>query len=231
MKKKLLSLGVGRSSGAEGASSARSVPTKDQVEKTLKRDGFACRFCGFVSRKFQRAVFDPQDASSSEEGLVTVCSFCEMCLVLDRAGLTGGGTLIWLPELSQEELNHVVRALYVARGTEGSLAKAAAHTLDVLMTRRSEAKKRLGTDDPLLLATAFLENLDEKTYGARKGKLEGLRLLPADRYLVRHGGGDVNIFPQMLKYWTSSAGPFGKLPVAEWEKMFEDVAGKAAAHG
>lgn len=162
---------------------------------------------------------------------MTVCSFCEMSLALDRAGLTGAGILVWLPELSQAELNHVVRALYVAREAEGTLAKAATRTLEVLTARRSEAKKRLGTDDPLLLATALLEEVDDKAYAARVAKLEGLRLLPLDRCLVRQGGGDVNVFPQMLKYWTSSAGPFGRLPVAEWEKMFEEVSAKAVAHG
>jgi hypothetical protein len=26
-------------------------------------------------------------------------------------------------------------------------------------------------------------------------------------------------------------GPFGRLPVAEWEKMFEEVSAKAVVHG
>ncbi len=221
-----LSLGVKLSLEAGGAASLSRIPTKDQAEKALRRDGFACRCCGFTSKKFQRVIF--HEAAPESEGPVTVCTFCEMCFAIDRTGLTGAGLLIWLPELSQAELNHVARALHVAQASDGPLAKPSARTLEVLMARRLDAKKRLGTDDPLLLATALLEELDEKAYAARVAKMEGIRLLPLNRYFIRQGREDVNIFPQMLNYWTSSSGPFARTPVAEWEKLFEQVTAKAA---
>lgn len=221
-------LGVRLAPDADGMALAGRSLSKAQVEKVLHRDGFSCRCCGFTSKRFQRVIptWDPSD-SKKDDQLITVCTFCEACFVLDKTGLFGGGTLIWLPEISQADLNHIVRAIYVARKSEDALAKTASRALDVLMERRLEAKKRLGADDPLLLATALAENLDQKTYAARAAKMEGLRLLPSDKYFVRQKGGEDDIFPQMLSYWTSPQGPFGQKPVSEWGAMFEGISSAA----
>lgn len=222
-------LGVRRGPDASGAANGRK-PTKAQTEKTLVRDSFACRCCGFESKKYQRIIPLSCVSPSAKEGeWITVCTFCELTANLDRAGLSGVGFLVWLPELSQAELNNTVRALYVARDSDTpQLTKAAVRALEVLTARRAEAKKRLGTDDPLLLATALYEQVDDKAYAARVAKLEGVRFLPLDRYLVQQRNGkDVNVFPQMMAYWTSPEGPFGKIPVSEWTALFEEVKAKA----
>lgn len=220
-----ISLGVGRKSGAKGTVLSDRLPGKSETEKTLHRDGFTCRCCGFTSKRFQRVVADPVSLQD-DKAFVTVCTFCEMALALDRAGPTSGALLIWLPELTQAELNHTLRALYVAKASKTPLASAALRTLEVLTARRAEAKKRLGTDDPLILATALIEAIDDDAYAARTAKLEGIRLMVGDRYLVRQRGVDVDVFPQMLSYWTGAEGPFGRKPVSEWEKMFESVTAK-----
>lgn len=222
-------LGVRRVPDAGGTASQSRIPSKAQTEKTLARDSFTCRCCGFQSKKFQRALFLKDISPSAKaDDLITVCTFCEMTASLDRAGLSGAGYLIWLPELSQAELNNVAHALYVAReGDDPTIAKAARRTLEILTARRAEAKKRLGTDDPLLLATAFHEQMNDAAYAARVSKMEGIRFLPLDRYFVSQRGKDVNAFPAMLAYWRSPQGPYGKTPVNEWTAMFEAVSGKA----
>ena len=226
-----VSLGVRRSPDTSGASPSGRAPAKARVDKALSRDSFSCRCCGFQSKKYQRVLFEADlDSEAKGDALVTVCTFCEMTALLDRAASGSGGHLIWLPELSQGELNNVMHALYVARESDdATLAKAAKRTIDVLVARRAEAKKRLGTDDPALLATALHEQLDDKAYRARAQKLEGVRFLAPDRYLVRQRGKDVNLFPAMLTYWASPEGPYGKLPVSEWTKLFGDVSSKATA--
>ncbi|MDD3182885.1 MAG: hypothetical protein PHD48_08805 [Alphaproteobacteria bacterium] len=224
-----ISLGVRRGPDASGAARGRG-PTKAQTEKTLARDSFTCRCCGFESKKYQRTIPLSCVSPSGKEGeLITVCTFCEMTANLDRAGLAGAGSLVWLPELTQAELNNIVRALYIARDSDvPTLSKAAVRSLEILTARRAEAKKRLGTDDPLLLATALFEQVDDKAYASRVTKLEGVRFLSFDRYLIRQRGGkDVNVFPQMVAYWQSPEGPFGKIPVSEWTALFESVMGKA----
>lgn len=212
-----ITLGVRRS---PGTGKGKALPDlKSQTEKTLRLDDYTCRFCGFRSRRYQRAI--PYIDADGEASFVTACTFCEQCLLLERAGITGPGVLLWLPEIGQAELNHAARAIYVARRSDGPVAEAATRALDALMTRRADAKKRLGGDDPLLLATVLQETLDEKEVSGAVAKLDGIRLLPPDKYLVRGPKGDANQFPQMVKYWCSSEGPYANLPERTWMSMFE----------
>jgi len=202
--------------GAEGGS-AKPL-SKSEAEKVLKRDDFTCRFCGFRAVQYQRLV-------PTQEGFVTACGFCEQVMGLERAGLMGGGFLVWLPEITQAELNHIVRAIYVAQSFEGTeIAAFAARALDALMARRAEAKKRLGSDDPLLLATVLQENMTDAENAAVPRKLEGIRLLPLDKHMVHGRHGDFNGFPQIIHFWRSSQGPFADLPAGEWQALFAKVA-------
>ncbi len=156
---------------------------------------------------------------------MTACTFCEQVLFLERAGIMGSGVLIWLPEITQAELNHIVRAIYVARADEtGPLAAAANRALDALMARRTDAKKRLGSDDPLLLTSVLQEHLTDKERRNAIGKLEGIRLLVLDKHIARARGSDVNVFPKIVAFWRSEHGPFAKLPPSEWKKMFAKIA-------
>lgn len=188
------------------------------MEKTLRRDDFTCRFCGFRSEQYQRVV--PWEGAG-DPPFATACHFCEQCVMLERAGLMGAGALVWLPEISQAELNHILRAIYVARAGKTELAPAATRAFDALMARRTDAKKRLGSDDPLLLATVMHESLTDDEYESAAQKLEGVRLLPFDKHLVRTQKGDINQFPQIVKYWRSASGPYAQLPVEQWAEMFK----------
>jgi intracellular multiplication protein IcmJ len=211
-----LTLGISRASGT--GDGGVKPPSKSEAEKILKRDDFACRFCGFRAVQYQRIV-------PTRDGLVTACGFCEQVTGLERAGLMGGGILIWLPEMTQAELNHIIRAIYVARAEEGSeMAESATRALDALTSRRAEAKKRLGSDDPLLLATVLQENLTEAERAAATGKLEGIRLLSLDKHMVHGRHGDFNGFPQIIQFWRSAQGPFADLPTGEWQSLFAKVA-------
>lgn len=220
-----LVLGVGGRSGTEAAAVRSRSRLKADMEKALWRDAHTCRYCGFQSSKYQSVVLASSEEKTAE--FLTVCKFCESCLALEKTGLAGAGILVWLPEVSQTELHHIMRAIYILRGSGHPLEAAAEKAYEVLMTRRAEAKKRLGSDDPLLLATVMTETLTDAEYAARQAKLEGIRLLPLDRWIVRGRGGDINHFPQIVKYWRSPEGPFGKHPPESWGPMLESVTSKA----
>jgi len=215
-------LGVRRSPDAEKSLSRDRSHLRGQMEQTLRRDDFTCRFCGFHATQYQRVV----PCEGEDPPFATACNFCEQCLSLDRAGLAGSGLLIWLPEIGQAELHHIARAAYVARATNSELAVAATRTLDGLVARRADAKKRLGSDDPLLLATVMHEMLDDKEYARAASKLDGVRLMPLNKHLMRTGKGAlIDQFPQILKYWGSSAGPYGRLPVDSWAELLKTASG------
>lgn len=210
-----LALGVRPPSGAEKASPSQQ---KLLIEKALQRDDHTCRFCGFHAQQYQRAI---PWVEAGDPPYATVCTFCEQSLNLERTGVIGSGLLLWLPEIAQAELNHLVRAIYVARASKGPMAELATRALDALTVRRAEAKKRLGSDDPLLLATILRESLDENEGRIAAAKLEGIRLLPSEKYMMRGAKGDTNQFPHMVKYWASAAGPFGAWPVSKWQETLQ----------
>lgn len=224
-----ISLGVRRQPATgETASSVSRPRSQSQNDKILKRDDYTCRCCGFKSRRYQRVVASDIFPKANDE-FVTLCLFCELCFSLERTASGASGLLIWLPEIGQADLHHIMRAIYVARSGENDLlAEAATKAYDALVARRAEAKKRLGSDDPSLLATAFHEGLNDKEYAGRGAKLEGIRFLPMDRVMVRTRHGDSNQFPQILKYWRSGEGPFGRYSLNDWTKLFDSVLLKAA---
>jgi intracellular multiplication protein IcmJ len=219
-----ITLGVGQAPVAGKGGAQSRIPTKDQTEKTLKRDDYSCRFCGFRSPRFQRTTFSSN--ISGDLPFATCCTFCDLAINLDRAGVIGSGILIWLPEIGQAELNHIIRAIYIAREQTGELASAANRALDALTTRRAEAKKRLGSEDPLLLSTVLTEMVDGKNIQDTLVKLDGIRLLPPDKHLMRTSKGDVDQFPSMIKFWASTQGPYAHLPVENWLDTFKTASAK-----
>jgi len=214
-----LILGIGQSLDAESgeASKSKSPVSSVKPEKILERDNHCCRFCGFCSKKYQRVI-------KHEKEDVTICSFCEQVSHLERAAFMGSAILIWLPEISQIQLNHIARAAYIALSSDDVEMKALAfRVVESLKSRRTEAKRRIGTDDPMLLYTILQEGFQGQYKNEIASKLEGIRLFPLDQYVVKAGGKEINAFPKMVEYWKSAEGPFAKLPVGEWVEMFKKV--------
>lgn len=210
-----------RKAGAKGA--GRPLNPK-LIDQQLRQDDYTCRCCGFRAREFQRVVPSAYVPEADSE-FVTLCSFCEPCFMLDRAGLSGSGLLIWLPEMPQDRLNHLMRAIYVARATPNHpAAELASRAQDTLMQRRAEAKKRLGSDDPLLLATVMLETVSDSDYARREEKLAGIRFLPLDRLMVQTREGEVNQFARMVKFWQSAEGPFADWQPQRWQELLAQAA-------
>ncbi|MBI1273804.1 MAG: type IV secretion protein DotN [Alphaproteobacteria bacterium] len=228
-----ITLGVKRKLDAGQPSPVRkkSPPPRVNAEAILRRDDYTCQYCGFRSSRFQRVI--PRDwaaADTSASNLVTACTFCEQCFALETVTAMGSGSLLWLPEISQADLNHIARAIYVAKAEDSGLATAADSALEALKARRSDIKRRIGGDDPMILATVLLENLEDDEYRKRGEKLDGVRLLPLDKRVVAGRTGDINQFPAMLNYWRSADGPFGQIPSDSWQEMLHattETIGKA----
>jgi intracellular multiplication protein IcmJ len=88
-------------------------------KQVLARDQRTCRYCGFSSEKYQQVVNINNDYSpgqSTINNMATACVFCAQCLFLDGIGHDNnwGGTLIYLPEISQADLNHFCRVLFAS---------------------------------------------------------------------------------------------------------------------
>jgi intracellular multiplication protein IcmJ len=194
--------------GVFGDAVWRVPPTVRQA--VLRRDIETCRFCGFRSGKYQSAVWLDHTLRDIDE-VVTSCAFCEQVRRVDVVPLQRSGVLVWLPEVSQAQLNRAMFTVYALRISQGRRASQARAVLDRLMARRQVARERFGSDDPAAL-TARLRDRAGVTGDARPPEAEtnGLRLLPLDRRIVREAGLEFNQFPQMLAYWRSKDGPLGR---------------------
>jgi intracellular multiplication protein IcmJ len=231
-----VTLGIARPTGGpqslSGSRPAASVPTilTPEIRKAvLDRDDNVCQCCGFRAAKYQDVHFIDQNRQNLRmDNLATVCIFCHQCFNIDLASKMRSAVLIWLPEIDQASLHHIARAIYVARISQGPMAEAARVALDTLMSRREEARRRIQTDDPFVLATVMRDFLTMRHYAERGTKLEGIRLLPLDRRLIREADLEFNQFPQILAYWRSKDGPFGSRAPTLWLDLYKDALRKAS---
>lgn len=223
MKLLPIKLGIAKKSG-NTQKSEKNGPAKslnDIKPKILERDKNTCRFCAFEAKKYQEIlVINYNEQDLRPQNLVTSCIFCHQCFHLDKVSSMRSGALIWCPELTQAQINQVTKSVYIARISQGPMADAARKSLDTLMSRREDVKTRLGTDDPYILSTVLRDYLTDKNYKARTEKLEGVRLLPLDRRIIKEGDLEFNQFPQILAYWRSKDGPFGAIPPNKWIESF-----------
>ena len=78
--------------------------------KVLARDDYKCRHCAFRAVNWQEIHHLNDDHNDHRlENLVTACSYCHMCHHIGLAGVNDEAVLIWLPEISQIEVNHLAQ--------------------------------------------------------------------------------------------------------------------------
>ncbi len=226
MKYHPLRLGVHRDDWS-GNPPARSFAKDHELErnKIFERDNYTCQFCGFQAEKYQEIYHKNGFTDDfSDENCLTACTFCHQCFDLVSVAKMHSGVLIWLPEIGQAALHHIVRALYVARFAQGPLSEASKAVLHTLKERRLEAKKRLGSDNPSDLAVVLEDFLNDKQYRRVNNKLKGIRLLPLDRRVINDRGVELNAFPKHLAYWrTKKGGPFTEISTEKWGGMYKEI--------
>lgn len=222
------------------ASPSAFDPNADEEtrKKVFERDGHCCQYCGFESQKFQlvhnaSGLETPARTVNLGNGdnaggndishLKTSCIFCHQCFHLDTVSDMKSGVLIWMPEISQIQLHHLARSIYVGRITQGPMAETARTTLEMIMKRREDAIARIKTDDTKILSLVLRDYITRDDYARHHEKLEGIRLFPLDKRMIREGDLEFNQFPQILAYWRSKDGPFAALNPNDWVKRYQEL--------
>ena len=215
MKMKPLLLSSSRGSwqipAHHGTEQDGSPKMKEVRQKILDRDKNVCQFCGFKSSKWQEIHHINDDHNNyAESNLCCACPFCHQCFHLGIAGTTDGGKLIWLPEISQAELNHLVRGLFIAMRQEKSALEKAANSLyTALDTRRVFMDQHFspGSDNPLVLGQAFLK-MKKEDYEKRSEYAKSIKLLPHR-----------SRFEAQIKYWAENV--YRDLSPESWENLVD----------
>lgn len=190
----------------------------------LERDDFTCRFCGFRSPPVKTrdgSVTSWQDvhhvnddhSDNSMQNLMTACCFCHQCFHLGLAGIHGGGKLIWLPEVSQSDLNNIARAIFVARSGKGSYAEQATSLFGVLESRAQVIEEAFGrgSSNPAVLGQVFLE-LNDQAYAERSSRISGVRLLPLP-----------GRFASQIAFWMGEKGAYKSVPPETWDNIVKEM--------
>lgn len=161
----LLELKLKATPGAWRMYSARKADPrfKSFEQKVFQRDKYTCRFCGFQAKLFQDIVnLDANYSNNKAENMVTACCFCAQCCFLESVGVGGygGGTLIYLPEMTQSELNSLCHVLFCAI-TNDTGYKNSAQTVYRSFKFRStvvEEKYGEGTSDPSIFGHLLIDS-------------------------------------------------------------------------
>ena len=160
------------------------------ASKVFRRDNHTCHFCGFQAQEYQEVVnLDRNLRNNSFGNLVTACVFCAQCQTMESVGQddNSGGQVIYLPEMSQEDLNTLCHVLFCAMSNNTSYADTAQEIYRTLRLRSQVVEKKLGmgSSNPAALGRSILE------YKAKHGKvtqhfLRPLRLVPSYTKFKKH---------------------------------------------
>lgn len=235
MKYYPISLGVRRVNwSAKGRAPALVADIEKATNAVFERDNHTCKCCGFRSEKWQQVLHLNGDTRDfSDKNTLTTCIFCHQCFDLESVVKMESGMLIWLPEMSQAELNTLMRAVHVSRRAQGTMNKLAAQVNNTLYARGNEAKRRLGTDSPEALAIVMRDFLTAGEYQRAQKNMEGIRLLPMAKRTVaminEQTGepGTTNEFIQILNYWQNHV--YNDIPPQNWTALFKEVDALAAS--
>jgi intracellular multiplication protein IcmJ len=175
---------------------------KNFADRVLKRDQYTCQYCGFQSWQLQEVVnADGNYRNNRIENLVTACSFCAQCFFLEAVGKSdfGGGILIYLPEISQTELNALCHSLFtiMASGNTSDDTNAK-NTYRSMRLRSQVVEQELGEgfSSPSLYGHLLIDSQVNPTHKKKVNQelSTTLRLLP-----------DITRFTNHLETWLLDA--------------------------
>jgi hypothetical protein len=168
----------------------------------LKRDLFTCGGCGMrtmpVNKTLPSGYFDvhhidDDHTNNQDDNLITLCPFCHDVFHLGNAGARQSASAIWMPQVSQADLNLLMHVLFILH-SRGKLKEATAQdkeagawAYDQYQMIRStvfadELEIRLGAGMCHLSrmgeALAWLGHHNRPAYDNRHKFLGGVRIIP-----------------------------------------------------
>jgi intracellular multiplication protein IcmJ len=166
--------------------------------KVLQRDKYVCQFCGFQARMYQDVVnLDGNYTHNRLKNLVTACCFCAQCFFIESVGVGGygGGTLIYLPELSQPELNSLCHVIFCAITNNTGYKNSAQNIYRSFKFRSQVVEDKFGegTSDPSIFGKLIIDS-GVSSIETIDQLFKNIRLLPSRAK-----------FRTQIEHWAASA--------------------------
>ncbi|CAG9170007.1 hypothetical protein [Cupriavidus pinatubonensis] len=190
------------------------------------RFGRRCHYCNFAfgaTEDYEIHFVDGDHTNQVPENSVPICELCHTAFHLDlviRKWPNDPGKIIFLPELSQAELNNLLQAIFYAMAVQvaddkGDLANqpiAKPHTVYKRLGDRARQVEqnsqgeviRPGLSNPFVVSRVLVEMGDD-AYAQRDILLAGCRYLPAAEYFV-----------EKAKLWNAHGSAFSALDTGAW---------------
>jgi hypothetical protein len=168
-----------------------------------------CAFCGLPSGKCQMQSPGPRKRNGDRAGDLPACPLCALPQHLERSRIDDEAALVWLPEMSQQAINAMMREIHIQIRALGEDLQADSifkkhspshrslhYARAVLAERIQPAIDRIGTSSAHELGIALLE-LSPAAFARRAALLGGLRLMPLGRFF----DGDRDVYPEIVDSW------------------------------
>lgn len=187
-------------------SDSEYLSLKPQV---LERDQFTCQCCGFKAKKWQEIHHRDNDhTNNSLDNLVTVCTLCHIVFHIGFAGYKQLGRLIYIDpaaNISQADLNNIVRSLWIYQAHEKSgMDSLASSLLERIKHYSIVAHMMLSSSDPSILAEYMMTQMTDEQYEKRGELLSGFLMFP-----------NKEAFPKQIAYWAKHEFSSGQ----SWKSM------------
>ena len=169
-------------------SDERFIPHK---KKILERDDHTCQFCHFRSRQLMEVVnINNNYADNSMSNLATACPYCAQCSFLESIGQSyyDGGVLIYLPEMSQNDLNSLCHLLFALMAC-GSNAESHIKSIYRALRMRSKVVEDMlgeGMSRPSMLGQLLVDSGCHVAQQFQKDEWKHFRVLPLFARFVYH---------------------------------------------
>jgi intracellular multiplication protein IcmJ len=149
------------------------------------RDDYTCQFCGFRAKTYQEVInLDNNYNNNARSNVVTACCFCAQCFFIESVGLQefGGGAVIYLPKMTQNDLNALCHVLFFSMVNATEYQNEAQNLYRTLTLRSKMVEKFLseGMSDPAVLGKMLIDAyIEGDRQRISEQVLRDLRLLPS----------------------------------------------------
>jgi len=167
--------------------------------KVHERDNSTCHYCGFNADSYMDIVnIDGNYRNNKLDNLITACPLCSQCHFIEFCGKSenGGGTLIFLPEISQAQLNGLCHVLLCSMANTADYSDKAQTVYNELRLRAKVLEKNLGEgmSDPMHFGQLLIDTPAENIEHMQTELFKDIRLLP-----------NVESFKKQTESWAKNA--------------------------